>query len=566
MTGLTFRERMEGRVAFGQADFNEGWRTGDGLAFELQVDIADLDAFLTDDGHEARIEGVVDCGALGGALPVTDGTFNLFVDGAADRRRKRMRYRLRCSDRDGRPVTFSGFKEVVDGPGLDIWTDTTTLFVTVHAGPDEQAPVTGAGVLRLSHAGLVAMILSLRARGGAPWARAAARLRFGRHFLGELWQAYGAASRLGDAGDRPDMDPLRGHPPGTWHDVPGQAGLQRRILPLTSGDLRPLTLHHVRGARAGTGPPAPPVLCLHGVGVRGDIFLGAPGGASVARSLVDAGRDVWILNWRASMDFPPNDFTLDDAAVLDHPRAIAEIRRLTGHEQVDVLAHCQGATSFTIAALSGLVPEVRNVLTSAVSLHAVAPFGTKVKSTVLLPVAALRLPYLNAQWGLRAPTAIARTLVGVAMLARRRECDNRACRMGNYMYGVGRDVLYVHDDLDAGTHDWMARELGFAPVGFLRQMARCLRRGHLVTTGEHDVLARDLLDAPLPAGQRWTFLAGTRNRLYLPEGQRRSHAHFDARDPGRHRLALLDGLGHLDPLVGEQGRRVAHPEIVAALA
>ena len=41
--------------------------------------------------------------------------------------------------------------------------------------------------------------------------------------------------------------------------------------------------------------------------------------------LVDAGYDVWLENWRASIDLPPNEWTLDQAAVFDHPAAVQTV-------------------------------------------------------------------------------------------------------------------------------------------------------------------------------------------------------------------------------------------------
>ena len=566
MTGLSFNERLTGHVAFGQEDFNEGLRRGrrDGtaLALDLVIDIADVDAFLAEPQHTAELRGTLDCGPLGGRLAIEHGVFNLFVDDEADHRRKRMRYTAQAVDREGRPVTLVGFKEVVDGPGLDIWSDTTTLFVSLHAGPTAAYPVIAAGIVRITHAGFLRMLLSMRPRKGSPWRRARAVARFQTHFLGELRQAYRGQAAISDRSDLPDGDPLRGHPEGEWHDLPGHAGLKRRILLVEAGDGHPMTLHQIRGEQL---PRGRPVLCLHGAGVRGDLFYGPPGGACLARSLVDAGRDVWVSNWRASMDLPPSVYALDHAAVYDHPVAIAKVREQTGAATIDVIAHCQGATSFTMTALAGLAPDVENVVASAVSLHAIAPWRTRIKGRVLLPIAGWRLPYFNAQWAVRSPSAIATAFVRIARLVRR-ECDNGVCAMGNYLYGTGPDVLWVHANLTDDGHDWISREFGFVPHRLLWQMARSARKGHVLPVEGLPQLPANLLSCDVPEGQRWTFLVGTKNCLYPPECQVRSHAWFEARDPGRHRLVELEGFGHLDPLFGRDAAVEAHPAFLQGVA
>lgn len=577
MTSLSFREHMSGFVTFGETDFNEGLRRGraddTACAFTITIDIDDVDAFIRDPARTAAVSGTLDCGALGGTLPVEGGSFKTFVPQGEDSRHLHMQYRLFVSDREARPITLVGFKDIQDGQGLDIWSDTTTLFVRLvrgHVESGEGAPADrlAAGVLNITHAGFTKMLASMRARGGAPWRRAAAIATYQRAFTGTLFKVYGGRAARTEQSDFPDAahpagDPFRGAQPGAWEPLAGHTGLRRRILPLRAGDGLPLTLHNIRGPAE---PTAAPVLCLHGTGVRGDIFVGPPGGTSPARALIDAGHDVWIANWRASIDLPPRPYTLDQAAVFDHPAAIAEVRRQTGAPTIKVFAHCQGSTSFTMTALAGLADDVTEVVSSAVSLHTVVPRATRMKGRFVLPLLGLRMFYVSAQWGVRPPTALAKAFARMARLARR-ECDNPVCALGNYMYGTGPDVLWVHAKLDASTHDWTSREFGFAPYRFLRQMYHCTVAGHLVPSDDLPAMPRDLLAQPVPQGQRWTFIAGTKNRLYLPEGQERSHAWFNERSgDGRHSFVSLDGYGHLDPLLGPDAARDVFPAILAGLA
>ncbi len=195
MTSLSFTEEMTGFFAFGEVDpvagEQVGRERGQRLMFHLTITVNDVDTFVTRADHRAHARGWVGAGALGGRRDVRDGAFNLFVagDSAASRR---MLYRLYFTDGGGSPLTLSGHKVVRDDPGLDLWADTTTMYVHlldgyVSRGEEPGARVTGAGVLRIDEAALLRQLATFGTGGpGGPEALA----RFGRFFLGELWDVY----------------------------------------------------------------------------------------------------------------------------------------------------------------------------------------------------------------------------------------------------------------------------------------------------------------------------------------------------------------------------------------
>jgi hypothetical protein len=75
----------------------------------------------------------------------------------------------------------------------------------------------------------------------------------------------------------------------------------------------------------------------------------------------------------------------------------------------------------------------------------------------------------------------------------------------------------------------------------------------------------DYLAAGPPKNQRWTFIAGSRNNLFLAESQRRTYDWFEAAQPGVHSHHLFDGYGHLDLLFGTGAHEKVFPTIVSAL-
>lgn len=207
-TSLAFTEEMKGFATPGatgyERGFDEGQRNGHACMFRLTIDVADVAAFLHDPAHEARAEGWVEFGPLGGRLPVVRGIFNLFVE-HDDPARRRMLYRLFLVDPDGEPLTLSGFKDIHDDPGFDVWQDTSTLYTQLlrgHVGPLEHddAEILAAGVLHILKLDFARQMTTFRTEGPTAKARARAMADFGRLFLGELWRVYGP--KLGETGAR----------------------------------------------------------------------------------------------------------------------------------------------------------------------------------------------------------------------------------------------------------------------------------------------------------------------------------------------------------------------------
>lgn len=332
------------------------------------------------------------------------------------------------------------------------------------------------------------------------------------------------------------------------------------VVPFTAGDGRPLNLVHVEGERpAAKGP----VLLVHGAGVRANIFR-APVPRTLVDALVDEGYDVWLENWRASIDLDPTSWTLDQAAVFDHPRAVRTVVEQTGSDEVKAVVHCQGSTSFVMSAVAGLVPEVRTVVTNAVSLHPVIPAFSELKIRAVAPLIARLTPYVDPQWGVAAPDAVAKAVVALVRLTHH-ECDNTVCRMVSFTYGTGFPCLWSHENLNEATHEWVKQEFAAVPMTFFAQMARCVARGHLVSVEGHNELPESFVAGPPQTDARFVFLAGEENKCFLPESQERTFEFFDVHRPGRDSLHLLPGYGHLDVFMGQRAATDVFPLILEEL-
>jgi hypothetical protein len=333
------------------------------------------------------------------------------------------------------------------------------------------------------------------------------------------------------------------------------------IVPLTALDGRPLTLVHVTGRHPSTRGP---VLVVHGAGVRAELFR-PPLPRTLVDALLDEGWDVWLLNWRASIDLDPVPWTLDEAAAYDHPAAVRAIVDATGAESVKAVVHCQGSTSFTIAAVAGLLPQVDTVVTNAVSLHPVVPAWSRFKIQRVAPLVSRVTPFISPAWGDKPDGWVARGM-RLFVRATHRECDNTVCRMVSFTYGSGFPALWSHANLDEATHDWLKGEFAEVPLTFFAQMARSIRAGHLVPVSGVSQLPPTYVGSAPQTDARFVFLAGEDNRCFLPDSQQRSFDFFNRHRPGRDALHRIRGYGHLDVFLGRNAARDTYPLILEELA
>ena len=192
---LRFTEEMKGYITLGETDHRKGFREGKQdkrfAMFHLTIVVTAVDRFVADPAHEASATGWVEAEALGGRMAVEKGIFNLFVD-TDDPDLVRMKYRLFFAGPDGRPLTLTGFKDVKDDPGFDVWTDTSTLYTRILAGHvdaegEAGAEVVASGILNIYLMDFMKQLTTFRVDGDD---RAKALNDFGGLFLGKLWDLY----------------------------------------------------------------------------------------------------------------------------------------------------------------------------------------------------------------------------------------------------------------------------------------------------------------------------------------------------------------------------------------
>jgi cholesterol oxidase len=555
---VRFTERMAGWAgpsADGDAvrGAAQGEADGSRIEFVLTIDIDDLPAMLDDAATPARLSGTVVAPVLSPRrLRVVDGTFRLAQPDPTHVDTWHMRYSMRLVADDGRHFAFEGHKVLHDRFGFDLWSDTTTLYVTIS---DDAGRPAAAGVMRIAPGDFARQMTTARVHGVEGRVERARWLgRFLHRFARTMGATYGSLDDVGRFPAQPAMRiPLTG------------AGRRRLQLPAPEprwcdgsgrwhegndpGDDAWLRLIRYEGGRRG------PVLLAAGFGMPSTSFLIDTVPTNLTEHLVKAGYDVWLFDYRASTDLRSSHtaFTLDDIATADWPEAVAEVRRVTGAASVQALGHCVGSVSLMMALAAGL-PDVRSAVCMQFTLHPVTSYLNQVK-------AAAKVDRLMGRIGLRkvAPltgatavnTALDLALRAVPMPGAER-CGKALCRWINAIYGC----THNHDQLDDATHDVLDDMFGVGNLEALGHMGTIMQRRLAVDRHGNEAYTHNPERLRLPI----LLVQGDMNYIFRPAGSMRTLRWLQtANEPSLYERAVLPGYAHLDALIGRDAATEVFP-------
>ena len=302
-----------------------------------------------------------------------------------------------------------------------------------------------------------------------------------------------------------------------------------------------------------------PVLLVHGAGVRSNIF-NPPNDKNLLDVLSIAGYDVWLENWRGSMECKKNEWNLDQVAQNDHPAAVQEVCRQTGASEIKAIIHCQGSTSFMISAVTGLIPQVKTIVSNAVSLHPVVRPFSEFKLNYIVPLVKPITKYLNPQWGDDAPDLKAKAFRLLVKLTHH-EDDTNVGKFVSFTYGTGFPALWELENLSPETKEWIRNEFGNVPLSFFDHIKKSVKAGALVSADGQ--INYSSFEPKTTA--RIVFLTGKQNKCFSSKSQEDSYTYFNAARPGYHRLYQFDQYSHLDIFLGKNAVADIFPTIVKEL-
>ena len=555
LPGIRFSERMAGFISDQVAvDYlsalEQGRQSQTACEFVLTIASEDVAGMLADPSHPAGIFGTVRAGSLSlDPLDVTSGTFELFTPDPTKPETQQMRYQMNLTSSSNKQYRFEGFKEIHDDPGFDIWSDTTTLFVTISHLQNGTATAIRKGILFISPGDFAKQLRTICVTNAkSVEQKLAITAQFGKFFAGTLFEVFGGVLEKPTVFN-PDA------PPRLKREL--RAPLPKAYM-FKAGDGTPLRLIRFQAGTRG------PVVLSHGLGVSSSIFTIDTIETNLVEYLCAHDFDVWCLDYRASTDLPcsKSQFDGDAIAQFDYPAAFELVCKQTCVERVHAVVHCFGSTTFWMSLLGGhLNNRVKSVVCSQIGPHVDAVEATELKSF-------LHLPDLLKILGVKSLTAYADTQEGwrerllddalkFVPVSIRQRCHSAICHRITFLYSL----LYQHENLNALTHDVLYEMFGVANIKALEHLSTIVRHKRIVSFDGRDIYVPQLTKVDIPI----TFVHGERNSCFLPSSTERTFTELQKNNPALFARHVIPGYGHIDCIFGKNAAIDVYPKILAHL-
>ena len=331
-SGSGSRAGVDSDMTVGIDSFRSGYKLGvdigSSLDFTVHIGYEDLTAVLSDPSLPAPMSGTVIAPALSGqALTITSGQFVLLDPDPTRVETSHMKYTMDVMSVEGREYRIFGFKLIHEGPEWAAWSDSTTLYVTIHRRRGlATGAVLGRGITHVSVGDLMELLRSMRVgnvTGRVNQFRYEAR--FGRVLLRSLFEHYGGS--FDEIGRFPVLPLINEIPqPRNWQGTPFTLlrSADRGWFEYDGGDMGDACSRLIR--YRGKAQTKGPVILAGGFGMPAWSLTTHTIDVNLVEFLIGNKYEVWLFDYHSGSDLPSarTQFSLDDIAD-DWSKAIQEV-------------------------------------------------------------------------------------------------------------------------------------------------------------------------------------------------------------------------------------------------
>jgi cholesterol oxidase len=533
-----------------------GRREGCRIEFVVTVSTLDLDRLLIDPATSIPFTGTLVAPALSARpMRIDVGELTLLEPQKDLVETWHMHYVMHVSSEEGRRFAFDGHKVIRERSLLHLWPDTTTLYFKISEGIEPR----GSGIMKISlgdflREQLTSTVLGVDKRS----VRRTYESKFRQMFVGNLARIYGGV--LDEAARFPNqLDPQRSPDAKEvlWFDAEKHVWHEGDPSLKDPAQLR-LT-RFTKDPKRSKGP----VMLASGFAMTARSYLVDTIARNLVDCLVDEGYDVWLFDYRASIDLMSarSEFTIDDVAKEDWPTAIKKVYERTGMP-IQVMGHCLGSVSLLMALLYGEsgMEHVAAAVCGQFTLHPHSSLLNRIKGPlgVAKVLKALHVGFLGPDNKLNAPDVVYDLALRLLPMPRSERCGQAVCRWIYAIYGC----THHHAQLNEATHEALNFKFGVGNIRSLEHLSLMLQKKLAVDAkgGTEHLKHRDRLRLPI------LFLQGEENRIFHPSGTRKTIRWLvEENDPKYYELCQVPGYAHLDTIIGKNAATDIYPHIVEFL-
>ncbi|KAJ5781624.1 CAZyme family AA3 [Penicillium psychrosexuale] len=252
---------------------------------------------------------------------------------------------------------------------------------------------------------------------------------------------------------------------------------------------------------------------------------------------------------------------------LDVAAAIAYIRDKE-RQKPYVVAHCQGSVALCMGLLDGTIQssQLLGITANSVFMNQVFGYWNSLKGRTTLLIQFYELlagnyfPIVSSAKSVLFQRLLD-TLLRLYPVGHTRDiCTSTACHRTSFAFGL----LWNHENLDMSLHDNVHLFFAGTHTKLMKHVVRMGTRGICMDTDSCPLLTDENLQRL--QGLPILFVSGTENQVFSPESTLKDYELLRRRFGERlYRRFLVEGYGHLDPIVGKDAAEDVYWRIFAHL-